>query len=162
MSLPDFDKDGYLPPGIHSASLAEVVKRFGTDSEARSKQAELLRQVVEAARAYTTIKRVLVWGSFVTAKYEPADLDFSIIVSITHWQTKINDEHRRFFVPHEARLRYGVDRGYLVIPDYPLDVYIEFMDFLCHTRARRERGIAEINIRGEITIDNGGSKDDSK
>jgi len=113
MSLPDFDREGYLPPGIHAASLAEVLNRFGTASQAQSKQAELLRQVVEAAKAYVTIKRVLVWGSFVTAKLEPADLDYSIVVSITHRQTKINDEHRRFFVPHEARLRYGVDRGYL-------------------------------------------------
>jgi hypothetical protein len=153
MSLPDFDKNGYLPPGIHAASLAEVVKRFGTGFQTRSKQAELLRQVVEAAKAYTTIKRVLVWGSFVTTKLEPADLDYSIVVSITHRQTKIKDEHHRFFVPHEARLRYGVDRGYLVIPDYPLDIYIEFMDFLCHTRERRERGIVEVNIHGETTME---------
>ncbi len=156
MSLPDFNKDGYLPPGIHAASLAEVVKRFGTASEARSKQAELLRQVVEAAKSYTTIKRVLVWGSFVTNKQKPADLDYSIVVSVNHGQTKIEDEHRRFFVPSEARLRYGVDRGYLVIPDYPLEIYIEFLDFLCHTRTRRERGIVEINIRGETTSNNRG------
>jgi hypothetical protein len=48
MSLPDFDKNGYLPPGIHAASLAEVLNRLGTASQARSKQAELLCQVVEA------------------------------------------------------------------------------------------------------------------
>jgi len=48
MPLPDFDKDGYLPSGIHAASLAEVVERFGTESQARRRQAELLRQVVEA------------------------------------------------------------------------------------------------------------------
>lgn len=152
MSLPDLDKDGYLPPGIHLASLVEVVGRFGPASKARNSQAELLRQVVEAAKDYATIKRVLVWGSFITTKLEPADLDFSVVVSITHWRTKIDDEHRRFFVPYEAHLRYGVDRGYLVIPDYPLDIYIEFLDFLCHTRTRRECGIVEISIRGETII----------
>lgn len=151
MSLPDFDKDGYLSPGIHAASLAEVVGRFGTASKARNKQAGLLRQVVEAAKAYTTIKRVLVWGSFVSTKPEPADLDYSVVVSIKHWRTIIADEHRRFFIPFEARLHYGVDRGYLIIPDYPLDIYIEFMNFLCHTRTEREYGIVEINIRGETT-----------
>ncbi|MBC8230312.1 hypothetical protein H8E77_12260, partial [bacterium] len=128
---------------------AEVVERFGTEPQARRRQAELLRQVVESAKVYPTIKRVLIWGSFVTDKLEPADLDFSVVVSITHWQTKINDEHRRFFVPHEARLRYGVDRSFLILPDYPLEPYIESLDFICHTRTRRERGIVEINIRGE-------------
>ena len=120
-------------------------------SEARGKQVALLRQVVEAAKAYPTIKRVLVWGSFVTAKLELGDLDFSIVISTTHWQIKINDEHRRFFIPYEARLYYGVDRAFLVLPDYPLEPYIESLDFLCRTRTKRERGIVEINIRGEIT-----------
>jgi len=152
MSLPDFDQDGYLPPGIHAASLEEVIKRFGTISQVRNRQAELLRQVVEAAKAYTTIKRVLIWGSFVTDKLEPADLDFSLVVSINHWQTKINDEHRRFFVPSEARLRYGVDRSFLILPDYPLEPYIESLDFLCHTRTKRECGIVEISIHGEIKL----------
>lgn len=103
---------------------------------------------------------MLIWGSFVTAKPEPADLDFSVVVSITHRQTQLKDEHRRFFVPYEARLHYGVDRGYLVIPDYPLDIYIEFLDFLCHTRTKRECGIAEISIHGETISNNEVSQDD--
>jgi len=41
----------------------------------------------------------------------------------------------------------------IYIPDYPLDIYIEFMDFLCHTRERRERGIVEVNIHGETTME---------
>jgi hypothetical protein len=150
MSLPDFNQDGYLPPGIYAASLAEVVERFGTASQARNRQAELLRQVVEAAKNYPIIKRVLLWGSFVTTRLEPADVDYSIVVSIDHWRTILHPEHRRFFQPFEARLFYGVDRGTLVIPDYPLEPYIERLDFLTHTRELSECGIVEISIRGEF------------
>ena len=150
MPLPDFTPDGYLPHGIYAASLAEVVKRFGTASPARNRQAELLRQIVEAAKNYPTIKRVLLWGSFITTKLEPADLDYSIIVSIDHGQTILHSDHRRFFRPLEARVYYGVDRGTLVLPDYPLELYIERVHFFCHTRERSECGIVEINIHGEI------------
>jgi hypothetical protein len=147
--LPDFDSEAYLPPGIHAVPLAEVLRRLGVSSEARQRQGELLRQVVEAAKAYPTIKRVLVWGSFVTAKPEPGDLDYSIVVSSMYQPTHIAPEHRRFFAPFEARLHYGVDRGYLVIFDYPLETYIELVDFLCHTRHRRPCGMVEISLRGE-------------
>ena len=31
----------------------------------------------------------------------------------------------------DARRHYGLDRNYLIIPDYPLDYYIEKLDFMC-------------------------------
>ncbi len=103
------------------------------------------------AKAYPTIKRILVWGSFATAKPEPNDLDYSIIVSVEHPRASIAAEHRRFFVPFDARQFYGVDKGYLVIKDYPLDEYVERLDFLCHNRDRNPCGIIEINVWGEST-----------
>jgi predicted nucleotidyltransferase len=150
VSLPDFTSDGSLPPGIHAASLTEVQARFGTGSEARQRQMELLRQVVEAARFYPTIKRILLWGSFVTVKADPADLDYSIVVSVIHERTAIAAEHRRFLLPTDARRHYGVDRKYLVIKDYPLDSYIDRLDFICHDRNGRPCGILEVNLFGEF------------
>jgi uncharacterized protein DUF6932 len=149
--VPDLEPAGCLPPGIHAASLAEVRARFGAGSAARQRQGELLRQVVEAAKDYPTIKRVLLWGSFVTAKPEPNDLDYSLVVSLTHHRTQISPQHRRFFIPSAARQYYGVDKSYLVIKDYPLDVYVDRVDFVCRDRAHRACGILEISIRGEFT-----------
>ena len=48
--IPPFDEQGYLPPGIHSATLEELVSRFGCGSELRRVQAESLRWLVDAAR----------------------------------------------------------------------------------------------------------------
>jgi len=149
MPLPDLDTDGLLPPGIHAASLSEVRARFGVGSPARERQVGLLEQAVEAAKRYPTIKRVLVWGSFASDKQEPNDLDYSVVVSVRHDFTMIASEHNRFFVPFEARLFYGVDKNYLIIPDYPLEQYVEKLDFVCHGRHRRPRGIIEIQLRGE-------------
>lgn len=103
------------------ASVAEVSGRFGTASASRRRCDELLRSIVSAATASPTMKRVLVWGSFVSDKPEPLDLDYSVIVSIDHPQADLVDEHRPYFVPFEARKRFGVDAGYLIIRDYPLE-----------------------------------------
>ena len=81
MPLPELTPNGTLPPGLHAATLAEIVERYGAGSEARERCAQLLTRIVEAAKAYPTIKRVLVWGSFVTSKAEPNDLDYSIVVA---------------------------------------------------------------------------------
>ena len=152
MPIPELMLNGILPPGLHAATLTEIAARYGTSSEARTRQARLLRLIVEAALQYPTIKRILVWGSFVTSKLEPNDLDYSLVVARAYDLERIAEPHRRFLVPFEARQFYGVDKNYLTIHDYPLDKYIELIDFLGMIRGRpAERcGILEISLRGEI------------
>ena len=151
MPIPELNSDGYLPPGIHAATLRETLARFGVGAASRRQKSELLRLAVEAAQMYPTIKRVLVWGSFVTAKPEPNDLDYSIVVSVDHPRAIIAPPHRRFFVPVEARQFYGVDKAYLELGDYPLITYTEQLIFICATRRRQPCGIIEISLRGETT-----------
>ena len=149
MGLPDFRQDGLLPAGIHAATLQEVQIRFGSGSAIRQRKQEQLVKVVEAALAYVTIKRVLLWGSFISTKAEPNDLDYSLVVAVDHHRADVAEPHRRFLVPFEARQFYGADTGYLVIRDYPLDLYVERLDFLCQ-RKRVRCGIVEISLRGEV------------
>jgi hypothetical protein len=149
MPIPDFTPSGLLPPGIHAATLREVRERYEQGSDARQQRSRLLQQVVQAAIVYPTIKRVLIWGSYVTHEPEPKDLDYSLIVSVEHDQTQVAASHRRFVVPFAARRSYGVDAGYLVIRDYPLEAYIERLDFMCQ-RSRIPCGIVEISLRGEV------------
>lgn len=81
--LPQPEPTGLLPPGIYSATLEEVETRFGTTT-VRQGHCRLLRGVIEAALVYPTIKRVLLWGSFVMTMPEPNDLDYSLVVPIQH------------------------------------------------------------------------------
>jgi len=95
---------------------------------------------------------VLVWGSFASAKPEPNDLDYSVVVAASYDPAVVAEAHRRFFVPFAARLHYGVDRGYLVVHYYPFEFYVEQMDFICQARDRSEhRGIVEIGLHGEAS-----------
>jgi hypothetical protein len=148
IQLPDFNTDGYLEPGSYLVSLEETLARFGSGSVARERLGKLLRLIIERARNYNTIKRVIVWGSFVSNKLEPRDLDYSLIVDPRHRRITIAAEDRRFFVPVDARIFYGVDKAYLVMEEYPPDILANFLYFIGHDRNRCPRGVLEVICHG--------------
>ncbi len=77
--IPNLNAEGYLPPGLHRATVEEIVARFGRESELRRVQMESLRWLVELARR-AGVRRIVVNGSFVTDKLEPNDVDCVLLV----------------------------------------------------------------------------------
>jgi Family of unknown function (DUF6932) len=77
--IPPFEENGYLPPGVHSATLDEVEARFGRESELRRVQMESLRWLVDLARR-AGVARIVINGSFVTEVFEPNDVDCVILI----------------------------------------------------------------------------------
>jgi hypothetical protein len=82
MPIPDFREDGYVPEGLHQATEAEVLFRFGSPTRRRRRLALRLRHWLDLARAVHS-RRFVVDGSFVTAKPVPDDLDAVVLVSDT-------------------------------------------------------------------------------
>jgi hypothetical protein len=72
--IPEFNENGYLPAGIHLATVDEIAARFGREPELRQVQMESLGWLVDLARR-VGIKRIIVNGSFVTDTWEPNDVD---------------------------------------------------------------------------------------
>ena len=72
--IPPFDEHGYLPPGIHTATLEEIAARFGKQSELRRVQMESLRWLVDTAWRAGVV-RIILNGSFATDIVEPNDVD---------------------------------------------------------------------------------------
>lgn len=77
--IPPLDNQGYLPPGIHPATVAEIEARFGRESELRRVQMESLGWLIELAQR-AGVRRIVVNGSFVTDKLEPNDIDCVLLV----------------------------------------------------------------------------------
>jgi hypothetical protein len=78
-AIPPFRTDGYLPEGLYLASEAEVTFRFGASTPRRRRLALRLRRWVELARQVGG-RRLLVDGSFVTARAEPHDVDAVVLL----------------------------------------------------------------------------------
>ena len=77
--IPDFRDDGYLPEGLHPATEADVTFRFGTGTRRRRWLALRLRRWIFLARELGA-DRLLIDGSFVTAKPEPEDVDAVVLL----------------------------------------------------------------------------------
>jgi hypothetical protein len=74
VGIPVFRSDGYLPEGIHVCTEAEATFRFGSKNRRRRGLAIRIRRWCELARAVGAL-RLLLDGSYVTAKDEPEDVD---------------------------------------------------------------------------------------
>jgi len=77
--IPDFNEHGYLPEGIHRATLDEISDRFGHQSEVRRVQMESLRWLSEIVPK-VGVERLLVNGSFATDTLEPNDVDCVLLI----------------------------------------------------------------------------------
>ena len=77
--IPSFDEHGYLPSGIHPATLDEIEARFGCESELRRVQMESLRWLVDLARR-AGVARLILDGSFVSDVFEPNDVDCVLLI----------------------------------------------------------------------------------
>ena len=77
--IPAFDENGYLPSGIHPATLGEIKDRFGSESELRRVQMESLHWLVDLARRAGVV-RLVINGSFTTEIFEPNDVDCVLLI----------------------------------------------------------------------------------
>ena len=76
-SGPAIDDGGYIPP-IQTCTEAEVVRWFGFNDH-RRELVERIRNWISLARAVQA-RRLLLDGSFVTAKDEPGDVDAVVLL----------------------------------------------------------------------------------
>lgn len=89
--IPRFNESGFLPPGIHPATLDEIAARFGRESELRRVQMESLRWMVELAKR-AGVLRVVLNGSFVTDIIEPNDVDCVLLAAESPVDAAVEDE----------------------------------------------------------------------
>ncbi len=78
--LPAPTGGGDLPEGVHRASLREVLERFGVETVRRRVIASRLARMYELAVGTGHLARFIVFGSFVSSKPEPNDVDVFLLM----------------------------------------------------------------------------------
>jgi len=91
---PEFDNNGDLPKGIHHAKLAEVVEHFGSRTAQRRMVAARLQSIYELAQSTVHLARFIIFGSFVTAKPEPKDIDLFLLMDDSFDKNKISCQEK--------------------------------------------------------------------
>jgi hypothetical protein len=95
--IPEFNSEGDLPVGIHRATLDEVLSRFGGFSSGRRIVAVRLERVYRLAAGTGHLARFVVFGSFVTNKHEPNDVDVLLIMDEEFDLSVVSGEARLLF-----------------------------------------------------------------
>jgi hypothetical protein len=107
--LPVLNSDGNLPEGVHLATEDEVFAQFATPSARRQWLGEQLHSLLALAKSTGQLTRVFLWGSFVTGKEVPNDLDVLLVMS-TEFATEALPTPAHIVFDHvQARLRFQAD-----------------------------------------------------
>ena len=86
-----------MPVGIHQATLGEVIEHFGVGTLQRQLVARRLERIYNLAKSSGHIARFIVFGSFVTAKASPNDVDVFILMDDEFDITKITSSAATIF-----------------------------------------------------------------
>lgn len=107
--LPTFNSDGNLPEGIHLATEEEVFERFVTPSARRQWLGEQLRNILALAKSTGQLARVFLWGSFVSSKEVPNDLDLLLVMTAEFAVEALSAQAQVVFDHVQARLCFQAD-----------------------------------------------------
>lgn len=107
MRIPELTDTGDLPVGVHPASLPEVLFRFGTGSRRRRLLAIRLERVYRIAAETGCLARFVVFGSFVTRKTEPNDVDVFLIMDDNFDAVELDGESAILFDHTSAQTTFG-------------------------------------------------------
>ncbi|MSU57016.1 MAG: hypothetical protein EXS35_02335 [Pedosphaera sp.] len=94
--LPEFNAQGDLPEGIHAGSLELVLVYFGNTPH-RAVVARRLERIFTLASSTGHLARFIVFGSFITAKAEPNDVDIFLLMEDSFDVSKVSTEARLVF-----------------------------------------------------------------
>jgi hypothetical protein len=92
---------------VHPASLREVLERFAAASAQRAAVGRRLERIYAASHATGQVRRFVVFGSFVTAKVEPNDVDIFLIMEDSFDPAVLTSEAQRLFDHLTAQQQFG-------------------------------------------------------
>lgn len=145
MSLPKTQSNGFLPPGVHRATLNDVNDAFGKQTPRREHLMSQLRRLIDTAKFTGRVKRAFVFGSFVTSKPFPRDLDVLLLMREGFdREFAALPESERFIFEHErARLLFEAD-VFWATEAIGTDEFSSWLSVYQRSRDMVECGIVEV------------------
>jgi len=148
MPIPALDHEGFLPPGVHVCTMAELRERFGSfrGSDRRPVLFGRLQSLVDQARSSGLFCGVLVDGSFVTGVLAPNDIDVVLLFKPGHnFRAELTPGQYGVVNAASLRRQFAFD---VVLVEEGADDYGEAVEFFQRVKQRPERkkGILRVNV----------------
>ncbi len=107
MSLPEFNEFGDLPEGVHVVSLPEIITRFGSGSSQREAVTARLQRIYELAIGTGGLDRFIVFGSDVSDKLAPNNVDVFLMMQYDFHVNACSPEALALFDHNRAASELG-------------------------------------------------------
>ena len=144
MPLPNLNHEGELPEGIHPATIDEVIAQFGSGTEQRIIVTEHLKRIYQLAKATGHLQQLLIFGSYITAKPKPNDIDVVIIFDDNFDMAACSEDVKKLLNHQQAATEFGASVFWI----RPSLLFLETIDeFIAGWQVKRDgtrRGIIEV------------------
>ena len=146
--IPKFEESGNLPKGVHKATLDEVGEIFGAGSARRKWLIGNLEKIIQLAKSTGRLQRLIVWGSFVSNKELPKDIDLLLIMKEDFVVDKLAAEAKKVFEYVQGRIAFSADIFWAKssIGKETINLWLETYQM---TRDFESRGIVEVIINDQ-------------
>ena len=143
--IPEFNKDGNLPEGIHSTGEKDFLERFGVTSSRRKWLGQRVKEILDLVKSTSKLNRIFFWGSFVTAKESPNDVDILLLMAEDFQLKDVPEECKILFDFSRARVRFYADIFWskASIGEDTLSLWLDTYQV---TKDFRRRGIVEVKL----------------
>jgi hypothetical protein len=142
MALAELNNQGDLPEGMHKATLAEVLERFGQGSEERQEATAVLQRIYQLVAATGKLERFVIFGSYITTKPKPHDVDVVLVMKDDFSMAACDEQTRVLFDHQRAEGEVGASIFWLC-PSVLLRGSLE--DFLLGWGTKRDLPFAELS-----------------
>lgn len=142
--IPEFNKFGYLPPGIHFCEWEEFLERFGTNSR-RNKMINGLELAMEQLKM-AGCRTIYIDGSFITIKVTPGDFDAcwddeDVDMSYLQKNAKL------LLTKYDRQSQKARYKGELYRSNEPVgDLGLNSLEFFQRDRMENKKGIIAIDL----------------
>ena len=141
---PNFNNDGDLPVGLYQATLDEIIEHFGASTSQRRIMALRLTRIHKLASSTGHLARFIIFGSFVTSKPEPNDIDIFLLMDDSFDANQLAGETAIIF-DHLAAQNYEGASIFWIRRLAAIDGEQEAVEYWQIKRDGRKRGIIEAN-----------------
>jgi hypothetical protein len=140
---PDFNEHGDLPVGIYQATLTEVIKQFGSKTLQRRIVGQRLARIYDLTQSTGQVARFIIYGSFITTKPSPNDVDVFLLMSDTFDKSQMPVEIAAIFDHLTTENNIGVSVFWMRRISI-LDSEQELVEHWQIKRDKTRRGIVEV------------------
>ncbi len=143
MTFPEFNENGDLPIGVYAATLQKILDHFGQGSLQRQLVAQRLAKIYHLADATGKLSRCIIYGSFITAKENPNDVDIFLVMKDDFSKNSYAGDIRRIFEHLQTENKLKASIFWMLEMSVAVNEKV-FIDGWQNKRDGTKRGIVEV------------------